>query len=208
VPIYAVCMSLADPTGRAWAALDRAVGRRPPGQRWQARRAALAGSTCGPGRTAHRRGPSRPPSCPSPFWPACTASTSRPRPPGGTPVPGDRASYAADVSRWLEHRPDATTARTRHRPRSRACPRPGPGGRRRRPAAPDDRRVLAVLAPGALAANGRSRSPGSATPGHQDLAVVLARLSPALPPLTSSSHNQASATCCEIDHDPIAIFWG
>ncbi len=34
----------------------------------------LAGSICGPGRTARRRGSSRLPSCPSPFWPACTAS--------------------------------------------------------------------------------------------------------------------------------------
>jgi hypothetical protein len=31
-PIYAVCMSLASPIGRAWAALDRAVGRPLPGR--------------------------------------------------------------------------------------------------------------------------------------------------------------------------------
>jgi hypothetical protein len=50
----------------------------------------------------------------------------------------------------------------------------------------------------ALAANGRgSRSPGSATPGHQDLAALLPGPSPcASASLTSSSRRQTSATCC------------
>ena len=60
-------MSLADATGRAWAALDGAAVL--PGL--SARPVLASGSACGPGKTARRRGFSWPPGCLPTSWPAC-----------------------------------------------------------------------------------------------------------------------------------------
>ncbi len=94
------------PTGRAWAALDGAVGRRVSADRLGER----------PGRLGLRPGQDR-----SPAWFHLVAELPA-RPPGRLPgihvkvtaawlhvFAGDRASDAADVGRWLEHRSDART---------------------------------------------------------------------------------------------------
>ena len=187
---------------------------RPPGQRRQARRAAW------PARPAARARPL------AGVVPAGRRAAARPPgPPARHPRQGhgrlaarlcrDRASYAADVGRWLEHRPDARTARTRHRPRPPLVPaarsrQPGPGGMRRRPAAPDDRRVPAALAPGRWQRM-------DAVPGHP------APLHPATrtwPLYWRDRHLRfhlydelgpspgIGGLLREIDRGPIAIFWG
>jgi hypothetical protein len=199
--IYPLCMSLAGRTGRARAALDGAVavGSAPAGSA-----SGLAGSVCGPGKTARRRGSRWRRAADSVSWPACPASTSRSRASDRMSLPG-----AGRLCRW--RRPPAGTparcqdCRTRHRPRpplvpvarSRACPGPGPGGMRRRPAAPDDPRVPAALAP-------RRRQRMAAVPGPRLCCtrppglgrftggtVTCACIS-----VTSWSHHRASAVCC------------
>jgi hypothetical protein len=103
----------------------------------------------------------------------------------------DRASYAADVGHWLEHRPDARTARGRLFRVRRWCRQRVPGmpvtgaGWKATPARGTGRSSSSGRTGArALAAKGRgSRSPGSATPGQQVLAAVLVGPSPALPPL-------------------------
>ncbi len=112
-------MSLAGPAGRAWAALDGAVGRRVSAGRLGER----------PGRLGLRPGQDR-----SPAWFQLAAGLPArpPGPPGRHPRQGhghltarlcrDRAGYAADAGRRREHRPDARTARTRHRPRPPLMP--------------------------------------------------------------------------------------
>ncbi len=161
---------------------------RSPGQRRQARRAAR------PARPAARARPlagvvpagrraARPAS-----WPAWPASTSRSRSPDRTSVPGPgrlcrrRRPPAGTPARCQDCPDPASPASAAHA--SSAFPRPGPGGMRRRPAVPDDRRVPAAQAPGRWQRmDAVPGHPGSATPGHQDLAAVLAGPSPALPPL-------------------------
>jgi hypothetical protein len=163
---------------------------RPPGQRRQARRAAGAGSACSPGKTARRRGSS----CPPDSWPADPASASRSRSPGRTSVPGTGpAMPPTSAAGWNTDQMPRLREPGIARARS-WCQQPVPGHARDRvraemrcrPAAADDRRVPA--APGARARwqrNGRgSRSFRLRyTRGHQDLGAVLARPSPALPPV-------------------------
>ena len=84
----------------------------------------------------------------------------------------------------------------------------GPGGMRRRPAAPDDRRVPAALASGRWQRmDAVPGHPSSATPGHQDLAaggtVTGASTSDEL-----ELSPDIGDLLREIDRDPIAIFWG
>ena len=93
-------MSLAGPTGRAWAALDGAVGRRVSAGRLGERL----------GRLGLRPGQDRSPAL---FQLAGRAARPASWPAGRHPRHGhdrlaarlgrDRASYAADVGRWLEH---------------------------------------------------------------------------------------------------------
>ena len=98
------------------------------GPRWtvlSAAGSASAGSASG-GRLGLRPGQDR-----SPAW-FQLAAARPPGPPARHPRQGqgrltarlcrDRASYAADVGRRREHRPDARTARTRHRPRPPLVP--------------------------------------------------------------------------------------
>lgn len=181
------------------------------------RRSASAGSACGPGKTARWRGFRWLPSCP----PSLLACLPRhPRQGHGCPTARlcrDRAIDAADVGRWLEHRPDVRTARTRHRPRpplvpaarSRTCPQPGPSGMRHRPAEPDDRRVAAAPAPGrwqrtdAVSDHPAPLHPATRTwPLYRRGRHLRFHLSDEPEPSPDTGD-----LLREMDCDPIAIFW-
>ena len=178
-----------------------------PGPRWMLARPAgsasgPAGSACGRAKAAR------------PAWFQLAAELPA-RPPGPRarhPRQGhgrltarlcrDRASYAADVGRRREHRPDARTARTRHRPR----PPLVPAARSR-----DRVRVECDAGPQYLTIAGY-RPPWRPGADSEWTRFPVTRLRYTRPPgpsrftggtvtcastsMTSSSHHRTSATCC------------
>ena len=63
------------PTEQTWAAVDGAVGRRPAPA---GSVSGLAGSVCGPGKTARRCSSNWSPGCVPASWPACPSSALLP----------------------------------------------------------------------------------------------------------------------------------
>jgi hypothetical protein len=177
-PIYRLCMSLVGRTGRARAGLDGAVG---VGSAPTGSASGLAGSACGPGKTARRCGSSCRQADPA-SWPVCPASTSRSRSPDRTSLPG-----AGQLYRWRRPsagtptRCDARTARTgiaRVRP---SCQQRVPGRARERvrverDVGPRHLTIVEYRAPwrqGAGSELTRFPGPGSAAPGRQDLSAPV-----------------------------------
>jgi hypothetical protein len=182
-----VCMSLAGPTGKGMGRAGRCC--RLPGQlrqaqrtAWPARSQARArplGGVVPAGRRARRPA----------SWPARPASGSWSRPPGCTPLPGPgqlrrRCRPLAVTPAGCQDCPNPASPASAADASDVFPGMPATGSEVEYDIAPGRSSSTGRPDARALAANGcrLPDQPGPATPGHQDLAAVLAGPSPALPP--------------------------